>query len=288
MTGSALERGLIPYEVVMAISKSKESIYKKALLALNMDYNKVMEKYLDSEHEVSDEDGTRTEYDESLKPIEFEYLDTFIDSAVIYCATLRPWYWLIDTIEFNNNEDIPSMHLRILEGNRTGNPVLGPSGTPLSVPNSDPDDDAIHEYAYDYDKHAWYKKYETYKGHGFGYPFSSDSFDGDTFLYPYLADGEYNVDYARKDNNIYFKRRVHTVDYVDGSTDMSTDKWQCPKLYETLIASRLAIEVAPFIAPDTTVEQRAAQQFQLTLSAMIKIDEHGTRIRNAKPEEFVL
>lgn len=248
----------------MAITET--DIFRKALLALNIRYDKIM-------HDKNVWDAKKKAYDEASKvpsdkrteeqntaisdfekvkdddpglPIEVEYCMQSIKTAEDYCATLRPWFWLVKQEQYKHSD-------RLVQG---------------------------------YDEHNC-PIFNTYRGCDFGYSSPSDMF------YPYIVNDDYNADYERIEDDIYFKKDVHELYYVTNEikrrkNDEVVYTINAPVIYFSLIAARLAIEVAPFIAPDTNIEQRASQQFQLSLQALLKIEEHSRRERNALPEEFVL
>ena len=205
----------------MGTKERKTDIYRKALLALNMRYDEIMR-----EKEAYDALADKTGKTDPGTPLEKAYCDMFFDSSVTYCASLRPWSFLISHEEYN-------------AGDITG---------------------------------------ETYKGYGYGYEKPYD------MLRPYLVDGDGNADWAVDADSIYFPEPISRLDYVmDGFSNMTGT----PALFDNLIASRLAVEIAPYLAPDTQVTQRCAQQFQLTLSSMADTDRHNQRTRIPKPEEYI-
>lgn len=236
-------------------------VFKKALLALNINYDKIMkdkhaydlkkdryDELLKKETKTEDEQNFIDEFEEMEDPgvpIEVMYCREFLGSAENYCASVRPWYWLMTSIEYDRKD-------RLVDGNKPKN----------------------------------------YRGFCFGY------YAEDDMLYPYIVNGEYNKDYIRMGDEIYFNRPVHRLDYIaehskrilnKGTADeVKAYENDAPALYYAFIAARLAVEIAPFIAPDTTIEQRATQQFQLSLQALLKINEHAQRRRNPDPKEFVL
>lgn len=118
----------------------------------------------------------------------------------------------------------------------------------------------------------------SYKGFNYAYSKPED------LLRPYLIDEESNVDWAVDSENIYFSQEVSRLDYI---TNDFEDMADAPELFFNLIASRLAVEIAPFLAPDTAVVQRAAQQFQLNVSALSEIDKNALRERRPEKEDYL-
>lgn len=197
------------------MSVLKEDIFRKALLSLNISYDKIK----------ANEDS-----------IEIDYCEEYLESAIAYCSTLRPWYWLMKTIEF----------------------------TPSEADTS-----------------------EVFKGMNVSYTAPSD------MAYICFVDGKYNAEYAMRGHVIFSPDRIRTIDYMTNAVldemkdGVVKNKWNCPSPYANLIATRLAIEIAPFIAPDTAIEQRCMAQHNLTLQTLIKLDVDGSRKRNPDPKEFV-
>lgn len=200
---------------------NKEDIYRKALLSLNISYER-----------IKGNEGS----------LEIEYCKEYLPSAVAYCSTLRPWYWLMKTEEYSIGDEDTS---------------------------------------------------ETFKGMGYSYDAPKD------MAYICFVDGKYNEEYAMRGNTIFFNKPILTLDYMtnaefdeytkasDGTVTYTKKGWKCPEPYANLIATRLAIEIAPFIAPDTAIEQRCMAQHNLTLQTLIKLDIDGSRKRNPDPKEFV-
>lgn len=194
----------------MSQATRKESIFKKALLLLNIRYSQIKENMTEGD-----------------SPVELEYCEEFFDAAVTYCASLRYWSFLISHEEFSPGDRV--------EG--------------------------------------------SYRGYDYAYPLPYD------MLKPYIVDGEFNVSFAIDSENIYFDHEVSNIDYtIDGFSQMSN----APLTFDSLIAARLAVELAPCLAPDSNIVQRCAQNFQLALASALEAEVSKRREETPRPEEYII
>lgn len=120
-----------------------------------------------------------------------------------------------------------------------------------------------------------YKGYKMYKN--FKYAFRAP----DNLLKIKYVNGKTNFGFALKGNTFYCNSKHPTLDYITSEIE------SVPTDFGYLIAYRVAMELAPLVAPNGDAMQRASQQFSLTLSLLQNNDAMNFRIENP-PQDYMI
>lgn len=81
-----------------------------------------------------------------------------------------------------------------------------------------------------------------------------------------FVNGEYNADFAIKGDEIFFYDENPTIDYITRTIDY--ENFPYPMTFAHLLASQLAIKLAPMLCPDIALENRIAQQYAIYFSQL--------------------
>lgn len=118
----------------------------------------------------------------------------------------------------------------------------------------------------------------SYHGLDYGYKVPDD------MSYPYLVNGKHDDSIRWAGDCIYFSTENPRLDYI--TKEVEYEKMPTP--YMMLIASELAREIAPMIAPDSAVEKRATSLFQSQLATLIQMNIKGKRDKTPHKDFFVV
>ena len=105
----------------------------------------------------------------------------------------------------------------------------------------------------------------------------------DDLAYVCMINGEYNRSYRIIGEELYCDTEPKSIQYISTDVDIT----ECPDMFGMLVACMLASDIAPFISPDSNMQNKCLSQYQIRLSALIKFDEMSTRRRNLTVEEMI-
>lgn len=100
-----------------------------------------------------------------------------------------------------------------------------------------------------------------------------------------FVNGEYNADFAIRGQEIFFFSENPTIDYISRTIDY--ESFPYPTTFAHLIASQLALKIAPMIAPDSNLENRIAQQYAIYFQSLQAYNLSNRRIQQPRAIDLV-
>lgn len=105
----------------------------------------------------------------------------------------------------------------------------------------------------------------------------------DDLAYVCMINGEYNRSYRIIGDVLYCDTEPKSIQYISNDVDIT----DCPDMFGMLVACMLASDIAPFVSPDSNMQNKCLSQYQIRLSALARYDEMSTRRRNLTVEEMI-
>lgn len=174
--------------------------------------------------------------------------------AKAFCATMSDWSFLMDTIEFRE-EDAYNDEPVLTDDYKERAGFF--KGSMFTVGNN-----------------AYYHVYQIYKGFTYGYRLPADC------MKVKYIDSDVRVGYATKGRILYCNFSDITVDYISDKMNY------IPLEFGYMIAYRCAVEMSQHLDPEGTAFQRATASLQQVYTVLKQKDDDSFRLQNPPQMQF--
>lgn len=100
-----------------------------------------------------------------------------------------------------------------------------------------------------------------------------------------FVNGEYNADFAVRGKEIFFYEENPTVDYITSVIDY--ENFPYPTTFAHLLATQLAVKIAPMLSPDIQLESRIAQQYAIYYQQLSNYNLASRRRMDPPPKDII-